>query len=494
MTTTLIIPGLQDSGPGHWQTWWQFLDPNARRVEQRDWRKPDLARWSARIMEALARTHEPVWLVAHSFGCLAAVRAAAECPDRVAGALLVAPADPDCFGIEPRLPAERLPCPSILVASSNDPWMSFQRAVFWADRWGSRRVDLGRAGHINAESGFGPWPQGRALLKELQEDGERPDSGSQYIRTDPLVLFRDRPPANAAVAPRSHDSRRIAMPLQHLIDYFNQRFTEENGLTEPPLSYDGKRVEGRFGASRFTSRLRPVRLASAPSFVSGHDAGLVVASNPDDEDAGRLLFADDVPNIVSLDRLSRTVHMLNYLPISHDDGTLFVHVHPRHVLTVKRDHGAYFEEIILRCGLTLRRVAITLTVSPVYDRQLTLLLERLKTYRDRGYATAIKFDDLAGDDFLERYCIEFLYRFTPDFVRFDCRFFRKGSVNPAWERRRASLLSAIRRLDTQLLLEGVKSETDAQLARILNADFVQGEWYEQAGNREQPRQIIAAGG
>jgi EAL domain-containing protein (putative c-di-GMP-specific phosphodiesterase class I) len=284
------------------------------------------------------------------------------------------------------------------------------------------------------------------------------------------------------------------MPLQHLIDYFNQRFTEEHGLAEPPLTWDGQRVAGHFGASSFTSELRPVRLAAAPSFVSGYDAGLVVASAPHDEDAGRVLFAGEAPNIVSLDRLSRTVHMLNYLPIAHDDGTLFVHVHPRHVLTVQRDHGAYFEEIILRCGLALRRVAITLTVGPTYDRQLALLLERLKNYRDRGYATAVKVDDLAGDDFLERYCIEFLYRFTPDFVRFDCRFFRQGDALPAAERRRASLLSAIRRLDTQLLLEGVKSDQDAQLARSLNADFVRGEWYEQAVAKGMDGRLAAMAG
>ena len=137
-------------------------------------------------------------------------------------------------------------------------------------------------------------------------------------------------------------------------------------------------------------------------------------------------------------------------------------------------------------------MAITLTVSPTYDRQLTLLLERMKSYRDRGYATAIKFDDLAGEDFLERYCLEFLYRFTPDFVRFDCCFFSKASVSPAAERRWASLLSAIRKLDTQLLVEGVRGETDGQLARILNADFVQGDWYEKTAGGESHR-LVAAG-
>lgn len=271
------------------------------------------------------------------------------------------------------------------------------------------------------------------------------------------------------------------MPLQHLVDYFNQRFSEENGLSEPPLALSGKRVEGRFGGWVFTSRLQPIRLSTSPSFVIGHDAAPVVVSPAGaDGDGTHLLFADDVPSVVSLDRLSRTVHMLNYLPIAHDEGILFLQVHPRHVLAVKRDHGAYFEEIIQRCGLVLRRVAITLTVSPAYDRQLTLLLERLKNYRDRGYATAIKFDSRAGDEFLERYCIEFLYRFAPDFVRFDCLFFLKPNRNSAGDRRRAALLSAIRRLDTQLLIEGVRSETDAHLARMLSADFVQGSHYDVA--------------
>lgn len=268
------------------------------------------------------------------------------------------------------------------------------------------------------------------------------------------------------------------MPLHHLIDYFNQRFTEEHGLAEPPLSFDGVSAHGHFGDSAFTSRLRPVRLASTPAFVSGHDAALVTATRAHEEEVRHLPFADELPDIVSLDRLIRTVHMLNYLPISHDEGSLFVHVHPRHVLTVERDHGAYFEEIILRCGLTLRRVVITLTVSPVYDRQFVLLLERLKNYRDRGYATAIQFADHSGERSFERYCAEFLHRFSPDFVRFDCRFFEQAALDSAGERLRSPLLATIRGIDTQLLVEGITSASDAQLARILDADFVQGRYYE----------------
>ncbi len=282
------------------------------------------------------------------------------------------------------------------------------------------------------------------------------------------------------------------MPLQHLIDYFNQRCVEENGLKEPPLNYEAGKVIGRSGGSTFTSRLRPVRQNAAPSAIAGYDASIRVDSLADTgEDASAVLFTDDVPDIVGLDRLTRTVHMLNFLPISHEDGHLFVHVHPRHILAVKRDHGAYFEEIIVSCGLSPRRVVITLTVSPAYTPQFSLLLDRLKNYRARGYATAIKFDVRAGDASLERYCLEFLYRHTPDFVRFECPFFLKPVRIASEERRRASLLSAIRRLDTQLLIEGVHGEAEARLARTLNPDFVQGDWFEQTLAHETNARVTA---
>lgn len=167
MPAVLIVPGLNDSGPKHWQSWWQAREPGAMRVAQTDWRTPDLARWAARVGESLEQAAEPVWIVAHSFGCLASVRAAVDYRGRVAGALLVAPADPARFGLDAELSEHPLDFPSLVVASTDDPWLSFERAAYWAIRWGSRLVNLGQAGHINAESGYGPWPQGQALFREL---------------------------------------------------------------------------------------------------------------------------------------------------------------------------------------------------------------------------------------------------------------------------------------------------------------------------------------
>lgn len=168
MGAMLIVPGLGGSGPAHWQTWWQDRTPESRRVAQEDWNEPDLERWSRRVGTALDHAEEPAWLVAHSFGCLASVRAGAARPGRVAGALLVAPADPARFGHEALLPHEALPFPTLVVGSENDPWMSLPRAAHWAGVWGGDWVNLGRAGHINAESGFGPWPEGLGLFESFR--------------------------------------------------------------------------------------------------------------------------------------------------------------------------------------------------------------------------------------------------------------------------------------------------------------------------------------
>jgi predicted alpha/beta hydrolase family esterase len=163
----ILVPGLHDSGPDHWQSRWQRARPEFFRVVQDDWDDPDLAAWSARLDQVRARDPRPALFVAHSFGCLATVHSIAHHPAGVAGALLVAPADPHKFGVAAQLPAHALPCPTIMVSSSNDPWMHAERAAQWAARWRSELVEGGALGHINAESGLGDWPAGLAQLHRV---------------------------------------------------------------------------------------------------------------------------------------------------------------------------------------------------------------------------------------------------------------------------------------------------------------------------------------
>lgn len=191
--TILVVPGYKGSEPAHWQSWIEAQLPGSRRLTGVDWDQPVLARWAGEVRREIDEAPSTVWIVAHSFGCLASVVAIADRQDKVAGALLVAPADPERFtplglrddatdateeSVAPWIPSSPLGCSSILVASRNDPWVEFDQAARFAEQWGSRCIDLGHAGHVNVESGFGPWPMGLSLLQSLQASHEDLPLGS----------------------------------------------------------------------------------------------------------------------------------------------------------------------------------------------------------------------------------------------------------------------------------------------------------------------------
>lgn len=178
MVTTLILPGLYDSGPEHWQSHWERVDPRCRRVVQADWETPLCADWAARLDAAIAAHDGPVVLVAHSSSCAMVAHwargaAPARCA-KVRGALLVAPSDPEGPRFPPGptgfapVPRRPLPFPSIVVASADDEYVTPETARAYAAAWGSRLVEIGPCGHVNSASGLGMWPTGYALLEELR--------------------------------------------------------------------------------------------------------------------------------------------------------------------------------------------------------------------------------------------------------------------------------------------------------------------------------------
>jgi uncharacterized protein len=173
----LIVSGLWNSGPDHWQTHWERKYPAWTRVAHRDWNAPERDEWVAELDAAIAACQGRPILVAHSLGCmLVAQWARSGSPLKAAGAFLVAPSDTEAasYPIDPNdfspVPLERLPFPSIVVASSNDDYARIERSRAFARAWGSRLVELGDAGHVNADSGYGPWPEGEALLEEFCRD------------------------------------------------------------------------------------------------------------------------------------------------------------------------------------------------------------------------------------------------------------------------------------------------------------------------------------
>ena len=168
--THVFQAGIGNSEPGHWQSIWARELPGAVRVEQRDWDHPVRDEWVATLLQRLRQVPGRALLVAHSLGCLAVAEAASSAGDLVAGAFLVAvpdvaaPSFPrEAVGFRPGA-ALSLPFPSLVVASSDDPYGSLDHAERVARGWGSRLVVVGAKGHINARSGLGAWPEGRRLL------------------------------------------------------------------------------------------------------------------------------------------------------------------------------------------------------------------------------------------------------------------------------------------------------------------------------------------
>ncbi|WP_041259391.1 RBBP9/YdeN family alpha/beta hydrolase [Fibrella aestuarina] len=172
--TVLIIPGLGNSGPQHWQTRWEARFPVFQRVDQQDWETPVRHDWVEQIDRAVM-AYDParVILVGHSLACTTIAYWADTHNRRIKGALLVAPSDteaatypPGTTGFAP-MKLIRLLFPSIVVASTDDYYVTLDRATAFAKAWGSELVNIGAAGHINATSNLGDWEAGLALLARL---------------------------------------------------------------------------------------------------------------------------------------------------------------------------------------------------------------------------------------------------------------------------------------------------------------------------------------
>jgi uncharacterized protein len=169
----LILPGYDNSGPGHWQTLWEQAHPEYRRVQQRSWTEPACDEWVGALDDAIVAANQAVVLVGHSLGALTIVHHARRHERAVRGALLVAPPNVDDPTFPPiaksfrPIPRAPLPFPSIVVTGSDDWYIDPDTARELAAAWGSRLVLLEKAGHLNTDAGFGPWPEGERLLADL---------------------------------------------------------------------------------------------------------------------------------------------------------------------------------------------------------------------------------------------------------------------------------------------------------------------------------------
>ena len=272
------------------------------------------------------------------------------------------------------------------------------------------------------------------------------------------------------------------MPLQNLVEYFNSRFEQEHHSSFSPFILEEGTISALFAQIKIGSVFSPIRLAVKPDDIIGHAAKLKVSTHD-----VQYLYSDEIENllanpphhssdfesIINFDRLSRTTHMLNYLPLTHLQGVLFMEVDPRHILGIKQDHGAYFEEVIEQCGLETKNVVIIMAVNSHYARHYQELVTGLDNYRQRGYQIALKFDYVAQ----ESQSFELINRLSPNYVSLSARRLDQVKDDTLIEKLRA-LSALVASVGGKSILYQIDQKKSGSLARDTGFDLVQGSYYE----------------
>jgi serine hydrolase len=175
MHAVLTVPGIGNSGPGHWQSIWERRYPGVTRIQQRDWEEPVCGEWVAAIEEAVAKSAQPPLMIAHSLGCLAVAHWAFSSSRAVAGLVLVAVPDPEgpifpvaAQGFAP-LPQSVGGRRTLIISSSDDPYGGAGWSRQMAEAYRAKLIELVGAGHINVASGFGEWQEGWSHVTSFVE-------------------------------------------------------------------------------------------------------------------------------------------------------------------------------------------------------------------------------------------------------------------------------------------------------------------------------------
>jgi hypothetical protein len=269
------------------------------------------------------------------------------------------------------------------------------------------------------------------------------------------------------------------MALNDLVEYFNNRFEREHQANYRPLIVENNGVIGLFGQLRIGSHFSPLRQTIHPENVNGYAVKIKISADESPqlhsyEIENLTSTSGDFESVINFDRLARTVHALNFLPLVQSDNVLFLEVDPRHILGIKKDHGAYFETVIEQCGLTTKNTVIVLGVTSNYVQYNEALIRGLSNYRRRGYQIALRFDHLISD----KHATELIAKLTPDYVNFSARQIERESHHSALSR-----LQVLKRVISTTQGCGILRQIDLKkselLARESGFELVEGNYYEQ---------------
>ena len=272
------------------------------------------------------------------------------------------------------------------------------------------------------------------------------------------------------------------MPLQQLVEYFNDRFEHEHHSHFRPIILEEGIASALFGPIRINSQFMPLRQVQQPEIISGYSAQIAVTTyDPATLPAQQLEYllepsssrGVNFDSIVNFDRLARTVHMLNFLPTAHLQHTLFLEVDPRHILGVKHDHGAYFEEVIHKCGLETHNIVIVTGLSVYGTKYYQGLLQGLANYQQRGYQIALRLNYLANENSL----LDYVKQAKPNYVLLSVRAMEEQLAQENIRQKVEEIQTLANSVGGRVVLQHVHEKQFDQLARDSGIELVSGNYY-----------------
>lgn len=281
--------------------------------------------------------------------------------------------------------------------------------------------------------------------------------------------------------------------LHDVLRYLNSHdFKRENGdnrrsvnpagdFDDGPLRILGDAVVADYASLRLSSRFQPI--VTHEGIHVGYKSHLRANSNASRnyhlEISKLALAASDRGEVVYLDRLTRTLHALNYLA---DDlsGDLHMSVNPQHLLEVHGNHGAVFEQILSKCGLETHCIVLEISEYVSNKEHLQVAIEG---WRARRYKIA--FDNFTVGSVQ----IAHVLKHRPDIVKIDISSFNtfhtvtsRQLVETAVEEFRAHGIETV--------ATHIDDAEDFEMAKCYRFSALQGPWLN-ADIAETSKKMIA---
>lgn len=258
------------------------------------------------------------------------------------------------------------------------------------------------------------------------------------------------------------------MPQLHRLNALQRELREVLDLREDShkLEFSDEGVSARFLGLRLHSVFQPIVDVSADR-AFGYEALLRAFDQKDKAVPPPAAFrqAEIAERLVKFDRLCRTLHTLNYLNMGAERGLLFLNVHPELLVAVS-SHGKVFERVLHNHSLPTGTVVIEINESAVSEEKR--LSEAIGNYRERGYQIAI-------DDFGKEHSnLERLWLLSPEFVKLDGSIIQHAETNSRLQRILPKLVEIIRELGAEVVVEGVETQAQFDIARHAQVRLLQG--------------------